>query len=44
MLMCMGRELCCGSLQCSCYTELGGYGLSCLYVETVEHMSSAWSV
>ena len=28
MLMCMGGELCCGRLQCSCYTENGRYGLS----------------
>ena len=28
MLMCMGSELCCGWLQCSCYTEHGRYGLS----------------
>ena len=28
MLMCMGSELCCGWLQCSCYPEHGRYGLS----------------
>ena len=36
--MCMESESCCG-LQCSCYTEHGRYGLSCLYAETVECMS-----
>ena len=48
MLMCMESESCCG-LQCSCYTEHGRYGLSCLYAETVECMSlygmyGIWSV
>ena len=38
MLMCMERKSCHG-LQCSCYTEHGRYGLSCLYAETVECMS-----
>ena len=32
------------NVQCSCYTEHGRYGLSCLYAETVECMSSAGSV
>ena len=27
------------NVQCSCYTEHGRYGLSCLYAETVECMS-----
>ena len=27
-LTCMESELCCGLLQCSCYTEHGRYGLS----------------
>ena len=30
--------------QCTCYTEHGRYGLSCLYAETVESMSSTVSV
>ena len=33
-------ELCCGLLQCSCYTEHGRYGLSWLYAETVQCMSN----
>ena len=37
-------ELCCGWLQCSCYTEHGKQDLSCLYAETVECMSCAGSV
>ena len=32
------------NVQWSCYTEHGGYGLSCLYAETVKCMSSAGSV
>ena len=32
------------NVQCTCYTEHGRYGLSCLYAETVESMSSAGSV
>ena len=32
------------NVQCSCYTEHGRYGLSHLYAETVESMSSAGSV
>ena len=47
MLMCMESEVCCGWLQCSCYTEHGRHGtcMSCLYgTETVECMSSARSV
>ena len=32
------------NVQCICYTEHGRYGLSRLYVETVESMSSAGSV
>ena len=31
------------NVQCTCYTEHGRYGLSCLYAETVESMSSAGS-
>ena len=29
------------NVQCTCCTEHGRYGLSCLYAETVESMSSA---
>ena len=29
------------AMQCTCCTEHGRYGLSCLYAETVETMSSA---
>ena len=32
------------NVQCSCFTECGRYGLSCLRTETVESMSSAESV
>ena len=32
------------NVQCTCYTEHGTYGLSCLYAEAVESMSSARSV
>ena len=32
------------NVQCTCYTEHGRYGLSCLYAETVESMSSGGSV
>ena len=48
--MCMGSGLCCGWLmlwvaamyvQCTCCTEHGRYGLSCLHAETVESMSIA---
>ena len=35
---------CRGKLQCGYYTEHGRYGLTCLYAETVECMSSAGSV
>ena len=34
--MCMESGLCCGLLQCSCYTEHGRYGLSWLHAETVQ--------
>ena len=52
MLMCMGSGLCCVWVQCSCHSEHGRYGLSCLYANTVECMSlygmysmySIWSV
>jgi len=36
--MCMGSVGGC-NVQCSCYTEHGRYGLSCLYAETVECVS-----
>ena len=41
--MCMGNGLCCGgcNVKCICCTEHGRYGLSCLYADTVESMSSA---
>ena len=32
------------NVQCTCYTDQGRYGLSCLYPETVESVSSAGSV
>jgi len=32
------------NVKCTCYTEHGRYGLSCLYAVTVESMSSAGSV
>ena len=32
------------NVQCICYTDHGRYGLSCLYAETVESMSSAGSI
>jgi len=32
------------NVQGTCYTELGRYGLSCLYAETVEFMCSDGSV
>ena len=32
------------NVQCTCYTELGRDGLSCLNAEIVESMSSAASV
>ena len=28
------------NVQCTCYTQHGRYGLSCLYAETVESMST----
>ena len=31
------------NVHCSCYTEHGRYGLSCLYAETMECMSSTGS-
>ena len=39
MLMCIESELCCGWLQCSCYTEHGRYGLSCML-----RLWSPWAV
>ena len=39
LLMSMESELCCGLMQCSCYTDHGRYDLSTQYAETVQCMS-----
>ena len=44
MLMCMGSELCCGWLQCSCYTEHGRYGLSWMQKLWNAWAGSVWYV